>query len=78
MQQPSPSEQSGYAGPNARQELDRYIPPGFTIQRQGETLLSFLCVCDNPVCTQDARSLSGHVNVTVQYVRKILAPYLVM
>lgn len=35
MQQPSPSEQSGYAGPNARQEQDKYIPPGFTIQRQG-------------------------------------------
>ncbi|DBA75042.1 hypothetical protein WJX77_009599 [Trebouxia sp. C0004] len=32
QQVPSPSEESGYAGPDSRQQLDRYIPPGFTVE----------------------------------------------
>ena len=40
MQQqiPSPSEESGYAGPDSRQQLDRYIPPGFTVESSGMLL----------------------------------------
>jgi len=35
QQVPSPSEESGYAGPDSRQQLDRYIPPGFTVESSG-------------------------------------------
>jgi len=38
QQVPSPSEESGYAGPDSRQQLDRYIPPGFTVESSGTLL----------------------------------------
>lgn len=56
MQQPSPSEQSGYAGPEARQQSDSYIPPGFTVERQG-TMIAL--VTDTPLW----RSATLHVGI---------------
>ncbi len=38
QQVPSPSEESGYAGPDSRQQSDRYIPPGFTVESSGMLL----------------------------------------
>lgn len=50
MQQPSISEQSGYAGPSTRQEQDRYIPPGFTIERQGMSSCACSSSCFDAAC----------------------------
>ena len=37
-QVPSPSEEAGYASPDARQDSRTYIPPGFTVERSGNAM----------------------------------------
>lgn len=43
-QVPSPSEESGYANPETRQRLDRYIPPGFTVEASGMPLPALVLI----------------------------------
>ncbi len=70
QQVPSPSEESGYAGPDSAQQLDRYIPPGFTVESSGTLLAACVHIAIRfaPVCAESRLLLDGEVAVYIKFM----------